>query len=45
MGDPEYEELKKELEEILEKHCEGYTKRDVAGYSPEATAGCLDMMY
>ena len=37
--------LRPNIEELIERNYEGYTKRDVAGYSPEATAGCLDLMY
>ncbi len=34
-----------EIKEMLLKHYDGYTKNNVAGYSPEATATCLDYMY
>lgn len=31
--------------ELLRKHYEGYTEDNIAGYSPAATASCLDMLY
>lgn len=34
-----------DIKEMLLQHYNGYTKRNVAGYSPAATANCLDYMY
>ena len=34
-----------DIKEMLLQHYDGYTKRNVAGYSPAATANCLDYMY
>ena len=35
----------KQVDELLRKHYEGFTDNGIAGYSPEATASCLDMLY
>ncbi len=37
--------LRPDIKEMLLQHYDGYTKRNVAGYSPVATANCLDYMY
>ena len=34
-----------DINEMLLQHYDGYTKHNVAGYSPAATANCLDYMY
>lgn len=35
----------KDVQEILRENYEGYTERGIAGYSPAATASCLDMLH
>ena len=34
-----------EVDELLRRHYAGYTEDNIAGYSPAATASCLDMLY
>jgi hypothetical protein len=34
-----------DIKEMLLKQFDGYTKNNIAGYSPAATANCLDYMY
>lgn len=33
------------VKDMLLKQYDGFTKRNVAAYAPQATASCLDMMY
>ena len=43
--DAETDKYFKAKESILRRNYEGFNERKVAGYSPSATASCLDMMY
>ena len=44
-SDSEADAFLSKNEQMLRKHYDGFNNRNVAGYSPVATASCLDMMY
>lgn len=34
-----------DIDSLLKKHYDGFSKRNIPAYMPQATASCLDMMY
>ena len=43
--DKETDDFLAKNEKMLREHYEGFTNDNIAGYSPIATASCLDMMF